>query len=228
MKAIAHGRARARRARAAGRGDPRGPGRRARRGDPDDRGGLGGRDGARAGQARRGGAQRGRDRHRRGRRHARSRCSSATASTPRCCCAATTCRRRRACCRSARTASRPAFHVVGANGTYGPDDVDWDAIADATHLHLGGPEFMGGEAAAEILAHARERGVTPPPTSSRRATRASSSGSRRRCRTSTTSCPTTSRCSASPATTDLDGGCRALARARRRVRGRDLRRATAC
>jgi len=58
--------------------------------------------------------------------------------------------------------SRPAFHVVGANATYGPADVDWDAIADATHLHLGGPEFMGGEAAAQILGAARERGI---PTS---------------------------------------------------------------
>ena len=56
--------------------------------------------------------------------------------------------------------SRPAFHVVGANGTYGPDDAPWDAIAEATHLHLGGPEFMGGEAAARILSFARERGVT--------------------------------------------------------------------
>jgi sugar/nucleoside kinase (ribokinase family) len=54
---------------------------------------------------------------------------------------------------------RPAFHVIGANGAYGPDDAPWDAIAAATHLHLGGPEFMGGEAAARILAHAREHGV---------------------------------------------------------------------
>lgn len=54
---------------------------------------------------------------------------------------------------------RPAFHVVGANGTYGPDDAPWEEIAAATHLHLGGPEFMGGEAAARILAHARENGV---------------------------------------------------------------------
>jgi sugar/nucleoside kinase (ribokinase family) len=54
------------------------------------------------------------------------------------------------------TGERPAFHVVGANGTYGPDDAPWDDIAAATHLHLGGPEFMGGEAAARILAHARE------------------------------------------------------------------------
>jgi len=54
---------------------------------------------------------------------------------------------------------RPAFHVIGANGTYGPDDAPWDAIASATHLHLGGPEFMGGEAAAKILSHARANGV---------------------------------------------------------------------
>src|SRR3954468_9637423 len=54
------------------------------------------------------------------------------------------------------TGERPAFHVVGANGTYGPDDAPWDDLAAATHLHLGGPEFMGGEAAARILAHARE------------------------------------------------------------------------
>ncbi len=55
--------------------------------------------------------------------------------------------------------SRPAFHVVGANGTYGPADAPWDAIAAATHLHLGGPEFMGGEAAAQILSRARESGT---------------------------------------------------------------------
>jgi sugar/nucleoside kinase (ribokinase family) len=55
--------------------------------------------------------------------------------------------------------SRPAFHVVGANGTYGPDDVDWDAVSAADYLHLGGPEFMGGEAAAAILSRAREAGV---------------------------------------------------------------------
>src|SRR4051794_34765827 len=54
---------------------------------------------------------------------------------------------------------RPALHVIGANATYGPDDVPWDALADCTHLHLGGPEFMGGEAAAQILSRAREHGV---------------------------------------------------------------------
>jgi sugar/nucleoside kinase (ribokinase family) len=55
---------------------------------------------------------------------------------------------------------RPAFHVIGANGTYGPDDAPWQEIAESTHLHLGGPEFMGGESAARILAHARDHGVT--------------------------------------------------------------------
>ena len=55
--------------------------------------------------------------------------------------------------------SRPAFHVVGANGAYGVDDAPWTAIAAATHLHLGGPEFMGGEAAAQILSRGRGNGV---------------------------------------------------------------------
>ena len=54
---------------------------------------------------------------------------------------------------------RPAFHVVGANGTYGPDDAPWDELAAADNLHLGGPEFMGGEAAAKILGHARSNGT---------------------------------------------------------------------
>jgi sugar/nucleoside kinase (ribokinase family) len=53
---------------------------------------------------------------------------------------------------------RPAFHVVGANATYGPDDAP--GFEGATHLHLGGPEFMGGENAAEILDRARKEGVT--------------------------------------------------------------------
>jgi sugar/nucleoside kinase (ribokinase family) len=55
---------------------------------------------------------------------------------------------------------RPALHVIGANATYGPDDAPTDAIGEATHLHLGAPEFMGGEAAAQILRPARELGVT--------------------------------------------------------------------
>jgi sugar/nucleoside kinase (ribokinase family) len=55
--------------------------------------------------------------------------------------------------------SRPAFHVVGANATYASADAPWDDIAAATHLHLGAPEFMGGEEAAKILAFAREHDV---------------------------------------------------------------------
>lgn len=55
--------------------------------------------------------------------------------------------------------SRLAFHVIGASATYGSDDAPWEAIAGATHLHLGGPEFMGGEAAAKILSFARDHGV---------------------------------------------------------------------
>jgi sugar/nucleoside kinase (ribokinase family) len=55
--------------------------------------------------------------------------------------------------------SRPAFHVIGANASYGPDDVDWRALDGTTHLHLGAPEFMGGEKAAQILARARELGM---------------------------------------------------------------------
>jgi sugar/nucleoside kinase (ribokinase family) len=53
---------------------------------------------------------------------------------------------------------RPAFHVVGANATYGPADApSFDGVE---FLHLGGPEFMGGENAAEILDGARTSGVT--------------------------------------------------------------------
>jgi sugar/nucleoside kinase (ribokinase family) len=55
--------------------------------------------------------------------------------------------------------SRPAFHVVGANATYSSADAPWEEIARADYLHIGAPEFMGGEEAAKILAFARENGV---------------------------------------------------------------------
>jgi sugar/nucleoside kinase (ribokinase family) len=55
--------------------------------------------------------------------------------------------------------SRPAFHVVGANATYSSADAPWEEIAEADYLHLGAPEFMGGEEAAKILAFARDNGV---------------------------------------------------------------------
>jgi sugar/nucleoside kinase (ribokinase family) len=55
--------------------------------------------------------------------------------------------------------SRPAFHVVGANGTYSSADAPWDEIAGTDYLHVGAPEFMGGEEAAKILSFAREHEV---------------------------------------------------------------------
>ncbi|MEU6372844.1 carbohydrate kinase family protein [Streptomyces sp. NPDC046909] len=54
---------------------------------------------------------------------------------------------------------RPSLHLLGANITYGLDDVPWDAVTEATHLHLGGPELIGAEVAARILEHAKEHGV---------------------------------------------------------------------
>lgn len=54
---------------------------------------------------------------------------------------------------------RPAWHCVGANGAFTVDDTDLAAVADADLLHLGGPEFLGGEAAAQLLQHARSNGT---------------------------------------------------------------------
>jgi sugar/nucleoside kinase (ribokinase family) len=56
------------------------------------------------------------------------------------------------------TGERPAFHVVGANASWG--EPPWDALAAADHVHLGGPEFWGGELAGQALAYAREHGAT--------------------------------------------------------------------
>jgi sugar/nucleoside kinase (ribokinase family) len=55
--------------------------------------------------------------------------------------------------------SRPAFHVVGANATYSSADAPWQELSGAGYVHLGAPEFMGGEEAAKILQFARENGV---------------------------------------------------------------------
>lgn len=54
---------------------------------------------------------------------------------------------------------RPAWHCIGANGAFTPADVDPAAVADCSHVHWGGPEFVGGEAAAQVLGAARERGA---------------------------------------------------------------------
>ena len=55
---------------------------------------------------------------------------------------------------------RPAWHCIGANGAFTLDDLDLAALAGCTHVHLGGPEFLGGEAAGRLLAHARSLGAT--------------------------------------------------------------------
>jgi len=55
---------------------------------------------------------------------------------------------------------RPAWHCIGANGSFTLDDLDLRALEGITHLHLGGPEFLGGDAAAELLKHAQGIGAT--------------------------------------------------------------------
>ena len=55
---------------------------------------------------------------------------------------------------------RPAWHCIGANGAFTLDDLDLAALEGLTHLHLGGPEFLGGEAAGRLLQHARSTGAT--------------------------------------------------------------------
>ncbi|MFF3504011.1 carbohydrate kinase family protein [Streptomyces sp. NPDC003247] len=54
---------------------------------------------------------------------------------------------------------RPSLHLLGANLTYGLDDVPWDAVAEAGHLHLGGPELIGADVAARILSYAKDHGT---------------------------------------------------------------------
>ncbi len=55
---------------------------------------------------------------------------------------------------------RPAWHCIGANGALSLDDLP--PLADLggfDFVHLGGPEFFGGEAAGTLLARAREGGA---------------------------------------------------------------------
>ena len=94
---------------------------------------------------------------------------------------------------------RPAWHCIGANGAFTLDDLDLSRLDDSTHVHLGGPEFLGGEAAGELLAQPALSERPRRSTSWRRATPTCWPGSPPPCRTRTTCCPTTSRCSASPA-----------------------------
>ncbi|MCV7195269.1 carbohydrate kinase family protein [Mycobacterium angelicum] len=55
---------------------------------------------------------------------------------------------------------RPAWHCVGANAAFGLQDLDLDQVVTSSHLHLGGPEFLGGQAAAELLRYAKTNGLS--------------------------------------------------------------------
>ncbi|MDT5244990.1 MAG: hypothetical protein QOD36_2366 [Mycobacterium sp.] len=55
---------------------------------------------------------------------------------------------------------RPSLHLLGANLAYTLDDVDWDAVAAADHIHLGGTEMLGPDFTTRILKHAKENGTT--------------------------------------------------------------------
>ena len=55
---------------------------------------------------------------------------------------------------------RPAWHCVGANATFTLEDIDLDQVTRSSHLHLGGPEFLGGAAAGELLRHAKANGLS--------------------------------------------------------------------
>jgi sugar/nucleoside kinase (ribokinase family) len=55
---------------------------------------------------------------------------------------------------------RPAWHCIGANGAFTLDDLALTLLDDYDFVHLGGPEFLGGEAAGQLLARARATGAT--------------------------------------------------------------------
>ncbi|MEM7126365.1 MAG: sugar kinase [Chloroflexota bacterium] len=57
---------------------------------------------------------------------------------------------------------RPALHVPGANGELVLDDINFDAIAKADYLHLGGTSLMekfDGQPSVEVLKFAKEKSV---------------------------------------------------------------------
>lgn len=58
---------------------------------------------------------------------------------------------------------RPALHVIGANALLSPEHLDWDVIATAGHLHVGGTSLMAaldGQPTAEVFVRAHELGLT--------------------------------------------------------------------
>ncbi len=56
--------------------------------------------------------------------------------------------------------SRPALHHVGANAGIDVGALDWSVIEQATHLHFGAPEMIGGESAAKVASQAKDLGLT--------------------------------------------------------------------
>lgn len=55
---------------------------------------------------------------------------------------------------------RPALHVIGANAAWSEDDVPWDAVEAATHVHAGAPEIAGPPLCASVLERAQAAGAT--------------------------------------------------------------------
>ncbi len=54
---------------------------------------------------------------------------------------------------------RPALHVLGANAELSLDDINWDVIENASHLHFGGTYLLpklDGQPMAEVLKFAKE------------------------------------------------------------------------
>jgi sugar/nucleoside kinase (ribokinase family) len=58
---------------------------------------------------------------------------------------------------------RPSMHLAGATASLTADDIDWELIADADVLHLGGPDALGEfgiDVVPRLLRFAREHGTT--------------------------------------------------------------------
>ncbi len=58
---------------------------------------------------------------------------------------------------------RPALHVIGANGAFELNDVNWTAIEAAQFLHVGGTSLMekfDGEPASQVVKVAKQKGLT--------------------------------------------------------------------
>jgi sugar/nucleoside kinase (ribokinase family) len=57
---------------------------------------------------------------------------------------------------------RPALHVIGTNGEYSLDDVNWDALKSAQYAHLGGFYLLpklDGAPAGQLAKFCRDNGV---------------------------------------------------------------------